>query len=664
MTTLPKSIVNLLLLIVLLPPPVRADLAAWWSFDDIRDSVVADMSGNGYAAHRNGPVHVVPGVRGNALEFYGEKDSFLVCDNATSLGLELNAGFSVEAWVRRTDTGTVWDGIVCFGESNKGWQLFYGERAQSLTLYLNTDAQGYGSVTGGWVPVDEWMHVAAVFDAEAGRVRLYQNGQLTADQEYRGCIANYPDALYIGKSTSFHAFRGVIDEVRIYRRALSAGELQARYREFAKGLPPPSLEPPVLFENLQAALEGNHVRFSFDKTTAFSQTPEGAEAGIEVIITRTCHPRNDVNPGARTAETVFRGMLTSTDGRSYEYRDPLPKTPGTSYFYRVTTDGANWRAGSAKVRRYNSRIWWSPEEIDRRLDSMAQRFAGRVELRTMGATVKGHPLRALFAGNSGRRVVLVGAVHVSESGPELMLPAVERLLAEKPELLEAVGIAALPCVTLDERDRLLSTGYPLYLRKNANGIDLNRNFDAWWSPAVTDPAAETFQGNAPASEPETQALMCLVRQSNPAAVFSFHSIASLCNACFLYSRISEQEGDTAYAELCKMTGLLYAEGMYGDEAEKHYCVSGFGSPGTLGSWVYKEYRVPSFDLELDKNERPRRYVYGDAVPDELLEEYQLRHYRGIARVMEAIAAGALEIPAAPRSRQPADTVTPASSGVP
>jgi murein tripeptide amidase MpaA len=634
--------------------PVRADLVAWWSFDEIRDSVVADVSGNGYAAHRNGPVHVVPGVRGNALEFFGEKDSFLVCDNATSLALAIQTCFSVEAWVRRTDTGTMWDGIVCFGESNKGWQLLYGERGQSLTLYLTTDEQGYGPVAGGWVPVDEWMHVAAVFDAETGRARLYQNGRMTADREYRGRIANYPDALYIGKSPGFHAFRGALDEVRVYSHALSSAELQSRYQEFAAGLPPPSPDFPVLFKNLQAVIEGDHVRFTFEKTAAFSQTPEGAGAEVEVIITRTSHPRNDVNPGAGTAETVFRGMLASEDGRSYEYRDPLPNTPGTSYFYRATTDAANWRAGSAKVRRYHPDLWWSPEEIERRLDSIARRFPGQVEIRAVGATVKGRPLRALFAGNPVRRIVLVGAVHVSESGPELMLPAVESLLAEKPKLLEAVGLAVLPCVTLDERERLLSTGYPLYLRKNANGIDLNRNFDAWWSPAVTDPAAETYPGKAPASEPETQALMKLVRQSNPAAVFSFHSVASLSNACFLYTGISEREGDAAYGELCRKVSRCYAEGMYGDEAEKYYSVLGFGSPGTLGSWVYKEFRVPSFDLELDKNELPRRYVYGDAVPVEMLKEYQVRHRGGIERVMEALAAGALNPPSDGSAWQPQD----------
>ncbi len=613
----------------------RADFAAWWSFDEIRGSEVSDVSGNGHAARLNGPVRVVPGVSGAALEFTGEKDCFLVCDSPTSLALE--KCLTVEAWIQRGDTGTMWDGIVCFGENRKGWQLLYGEKTQTLTFYLNTEEQGYGPVAAGWVPLDEWMHVAAVFDADAAHVRLYQNGKLTADREYRGHIADYPEALYVGKSSGFHAFRGKIDEVRIYSRALSAGEILARYNEFARNLPPASSEPPVLFENLQARIEGVEVIFTFEKTAVFAGTPEGAGAEIGVIISRTSHSRNDVNPGAKTAETIFRGKLKSADGRRYEYRDAFPGAPGVSYFYRVTTDPANWRAWPAKVRRYNPDIWWTPEVIEQRLDAIARRFPGRVEIRAVGETAKGRSLRALFAGNPGRRVVLVGAVHVSESGPELLLPAVEMLLAERPELLDAVGIAVLPCITLDERERLLSTGYPLYLRKNANGVDLNRNFGAWWEPLVSDPAAETWQGKAPASEPETKALMNLMRQSNPAAVFSFHSIASLCNACFLYTGIAEREGDAEYAELCKRFGRIYAEGMYGDEFERHYCVSGFGSPGTLGSWVYKEFGVPSFDLELDRNEVPRRYVYGDTVPLEMLEEYQVRHRRGIERILEALS---------------------------
>lgn len=68
-------------------------------------------------------------------------------------------------------------------------------------------------------------------------------------------------------------------------------------------------------------------------------------------------------------------------------------------------------------------------------------------------------------------------MHVSESDRELMLPIIEQMIQEQP-VAAKVGIVAVPCMTLDERQRLLSTN-PFYFRGNANGVDLNRNFDGF-----------------------------------------------------------------------------------------------------------------------------------------------------------------------------------------
>ena len=61
----------------------------------------------------------------------------------------------------------------------------------------------------------------------AGRWRLYVNGTEVASRMQPGAIATSTNPLQIGGDTLYHQFfKGMIDEVRIYNRALSAAEIQ------------------------------------------------------------------------------------------------------------------------------------------------------------------------------------------------------------------------------------------------------------------------------------------------------------------------------------------------------------------------------------------------------------------------------------------------------
>lgn len=86
-------------------------------------------------------------------------------------------------------------------------------------------------------------------------------------------------------------------------------------------------------------------------------------------------------------------------------------------------------------------------------------------------------------------------------------------------------------------DELASTGAPtetniwlirdgnpdgalLGTRRNANEVDLNRNFPVKW--LASDPSARTYSGPSPASEPETLALMAAVEMIKPTKIVVFH----------------------------------------------------------------------------------------------------------------------------------------------
>jgi hypothetical protein len=74
--------------------------------------------------------------------------------------------------------------------------------------------------------VGRWSHLAVTYDGRA--VRLYVNGAETSSQPASGTIRRTTDPLWIGGNRPYgEYFRGVIDEVRVYDRALGPAEVRA-----------------------------------------------------------------------------------------------------------------------------------------------------------------------------------------------------------------------------------------------------------------------------------------------------------------------------------------------------------------------------------------------------------------------------------------------------
>jgi Concanavalin A-like lectin/glucanases superfamily len=75
-------------------------------------------------------------------------------------------------------------------------------------------------------PVGRWSHLAVTYDG--ARIRMYVNGVEAASRPASGPIRGTTDPLWIGGNRPYgEYFRGVIDELRVYDRALSPGEVRA-----------------------------------------------------------------------------------------------------------------------------------------------------------------------------------------------------------------------------------------------------------------------------------------------------------------------------------------------------------------------------------------------------------------------------------------------------
>ena len=74
------------------------------------------------------------------------------------------------------------------------------------------------------MPLNTWTHVAMTYNG--AQMRLYVNGVLVGQRAQTGSIQTNNGQLRIGGSAAFgEFFQGMIDEVRIYNRALSATEI-------------------------------------------------------------------------------------------------------------------------------------------------------------------------------------------------------------------------------------------------------------------------------------------------------------------------------------------------------------------------------------------------------------------------------------------------------
>ncbi|HUU23317.1 MAG TPA: LamG-like jellyroll fold domain-containing protein, partial [Phycisphaerae bacterium] len=172
-----------------------------------------------------GPVWAT-GVLDGALSFDGTNDHVSV-PSSPDLG---GGSFTLTAWILPLGT---WDRKI-FTKWDDGtqrlqteWQVF---RDNKLWFGVGQADETYRVARGTTVPAaGQWHHVAAVADANASELRLYIDGAretLQADPGWDGTIRSVDIPLYIGRTfASTNYWNGCLDDVRIYNKALTGGEI-------------------------------------------------------------------------------------------------------------------------------------------------------------------------------------------------------------------------------------------------------------------------------------------------------------------------------------------------------------------------------------------------------------------------------------------------------
>ena len=219
-----KSI-RLLACIVLLAQAALAQnppgLVSAYSFNEGTGTVLNDVSGNSNNGTISNATWSASGKYGSALSFNGSTSRVDILDSAS---LDLTTGLTMEAWVRPT-TLSAWR-TVLMKEQTGG--LVYGLYANSDTnrpsahviLGAENDTRGTAKLA-----VNTWTHLAATYDGSV--LRLYVNGMQVSTRTLGGSILTSTSPLRIGGNSIWgEYFAGLIDEVRIYNRALTTAKFR------------------------------------------------------------------------------------------------------------------------------------------------------------------------------------------------------------------------------------------------------------------------------------------------------------------------------------------------------------------------------------------------------------------------------------------------------
>ena len=199
-------------------PVSDPNLIAWWKLDEGQGSNVLDWSGHkNDGTLINGPEWVT-GYHDAALEFDGS-DDYVNFGNTSNWPAGSSAR-SMCGWAKTDTIASGWRWIAAYGSEGTSLAMFIGLNGQSLY------GGGYGDdvfIDGFW-EVDVWHHICLTYDGTTAR--LYADGIEVASEPKSWNLTL--GRAHIGRQVNnlVEFWDGLIDDVRIYNKALTPDEIK------------------------------------------------------------------------------------------------------------------------------------------------------------------------------------------------------------------------------------------------------------------------------------------------------------------------------------------------------------------------------------------------------------------------------------------------------
>jgi len=205
-------------------------LVAWWAFDEEPDGpAVLDYSGHrlGGALHK---AVRAPGIDGKAL----------LCDGGcavipSSPSLNVSTALTIECWAKTDLAGQANNWLVnrvYSGGIDTGYRL--GVVGGKPCFEVPQTDWSHHLIADDAMPTGRWVHLAGTFDGAV--MRLYVDGEQVATMDRPGPVKPNSFKVTLGSYEAGHQafFTGLLDEVKLYSRTLSAEEIASHYRALAQ----------------------------------------------------------------------------------------------------------------------------------------------------------------------------------------------------------------------------------------------------------------------------------------------------------------------------------------------------------------------------------------------------------------------------------------------
>ena len=215
--------------------------AAEWSFNETSGQVARDsVSGTDDAI--GGLFNRVTGASGNGLRFDGE--STVIIRGYTGVP-QTTVGVTVDAWVAVNTYPWNWVPIVEHRREEQAGYSFGIDSFGHVGLRVAVNGQWWSLVSKSQLPLKKWAHVAGSYDPANG-MAIYLDGKSVGELPVQGVLSRAErEDLVIGRARDpllpaqwihpkipvRYSFDGILDEIRIYDRSLSAEEIAKAYAD-------------------------------------------------------------------------------------------------------------------------------------------------------------------------------------------------------------------------------------------------------------------------------------------------------------------------------------------------------------------------------------------------------------------------------------------------
>lgn len=277
------------------------------------------------------------------------------------------------------------------------------------------------------------------------------------------------------------------------------------------------------------------------------------------------------------------------------------------------------------------------QDMEKDLEIFTRVFSETMHLKSLGKTPDKREIYCFVIGReeAGEKIFLFGGIHGREymTSQLLMEQTAEfltRLYREEEsykgcsygELLKGRAVYVVPMANPDgaaiccqgpwgirdqslqrlvwkigerEGGRMPCGPYYRKWKANARGVDLNRNFQAFWEEYRDfrgGPSRENYKGRAPEDQEESRALADLTRREKFKRTISYHSSGEVIYWDF------GQKGE--FRKLCRS---------FGERIQKvtgYELMDGFDklAPAGYKDWAVKKMKIPSLTIEIGKQESP------------------------------------------------------------